>query len=122
MTVQPASLQGERVLVVEDQYLLAKDVCEWLEEAGAEVVGPVPDAQSACALIDEQRVDTAVVDINLGAGPTFQVASKLSERSVPFLFATGYDEATIPAEFRSRPRLEKPFHGSALVRAVQALR
>jgi two-component SAPR family response regulator len=122
VTVDSQSLSGERILVVEDQYLLAKDVCEWLQEAGAQVIGPVSDADSACELIEKHHVDTAVVDINLGEGPSYQVAIKLSERDVPFVFATGYDEPAIPAEFKSRPRLEKPFHGPGLVRAVRALR
>lgn len=122
MTAESLSLSGERVLVVEDQYLLAKDVCEWLQAAGAVVVGPVADAESACELLDRHEVDTAVLDINLGEGPTFQVACKLAERAVPFVFATGYDQNAIPAAFRSKPRLEKPFHGPALVRAIRELR
>lgn len=115
------SLAGLQVLVVEDQYLLAKDVCEWLEEAGAKVVGPVPDSSQACRLIDRENLKAAVVDINLGRGPAFEVASKLAERSVPFLFATGYDRTAIPAEFIDTPRLEKPFKGVDLVQALKAL-
>jgi CheY-like chemotaxis protein len=114
-------LQGRRVLVVEDQYLLATDVCEWLQGAGASVVGPVPDSDQACALIEREALDTAVVDINLGEGPTYDVASRLAERRVPFLFATGYDRGAIPDEFQSRPRLEKPFKGTDLIEAVRAL-
>jgi CheY-like chemotaxis protein len=115
-----APLHSQRVLVVEDQYYLATDICEWLEGAGATVVGPVGNAAKAFAMLDE-GVDTAVVDINLGVGPTFDVAQALSERGVPFLFATGYDAATIPSQFESAPRLEKPFNGSQLVDAVLCL-
>lgn len=114
-------LKGLQVLVVEDQYLLARDVCEWLEQAGARIVGPVPDSERACQLIDREPLKAAVVDINLGKGPAYEVASKLTEHSVPFLFATGYDQAAIPAEFVNTPRLEKPFKGAELVRAVQGL-
>jgi DNA-binding response OmpR family regulator len=110
------------VLVVEDQYLLAADVCDWLKEAGARVVGPVPDTKRACELLDRENVDSAVVDINLGRGPTYEVASRLTDHEVPFLFATGYDQASIPPEFQHTPRLEKPFKGTDLVRAVVALR
>jgi DNA-binding NarL/FixJ family response regulator len=115
------SLAGLHVLVVEDQYLLARDVAEWLEDAGAHVVGPVPDSKQACHLIDHEDLKAAVVDINLGQGPAYEVASKLAERSVPFLFATGYDRAAIPDEFINTPRLEKPFKGADLVEALKAL-
>jgi CheY-like chemotaxis protein len=114
-------LEGRQILVVEDQYLLARDVCEWLESAGAEIVGPAPDSKKACELLDKRTVDSAVVDINLGRGPSYEVASRLYERDVPFVFATGYDQAAIPEEFQSAPRLEKPFKGPDLVQAVRAL-
>lgn len=116
-----APLESRRVLVVEDQYYLASDICEWLEGAGATVVGPVGNAAKAFDILNGQNVDTAVVDINLGLGPTFDLAQALSERGVPFLFATGYDAAAIPAQFESAPRLEKPFNGSELVDALSAL-
>jgi DNA-binding response OmpR family regulator len=114
-------LKGRQVLVVEDQYLLARDVSEWLEEAGAKVFGPVPDIERACQLIDREKLDGAVLDINLGRGATYEVAERLSERSVPFLFATGYDQTAIPEEFQWAPRLEKPFKGPELVLAIQGL-
>jgi DNA-binding response OmpR family regulator len=114
-------LKGLRVLVVEDQYYLATDICDWLNEAGAQVVGPAPNAHVACSLIDAGPIDSAVVDINLGSGPTFTVAQKLAEKHVPFLFATGYDQSVIPAEYRDRPRIEKPFKGPDVTRTVLGL-
>ena len=114
-------LRGLRVLVVEDQYYLATDICDWLRDAGARLVGPAPNARTACELIDAEPFDAAVVDINLGMGPTFTVAQKLAENEVPFLFATGYDQSIIPAEYRDRPRIEKPFKGPDVISAVQAL-
>jgi CheY-like chemotaxis protein len=98
MTTQ-AELAGFYVLVVEDYYYQARDCCEWLRDAGAIVAGPVGDAGDAKDILDRQRVDAAVVDINLGQGPDFQVASHLADKGVPFIFATGYDESVIPAEF-----------------------
>ena len=114
-------LRGLRVLVVEDQYYLAADICEWLREAGAQLVGPASNARTACELIEAEPFDAAVVDINLGMGPTFAVAQKLAENKVPFLFATGYDQSIIPAEYRDRPRIEKPFKGPDVVGAVLGL-
>lgn len=115
-------LAGRRVLVVEDDYFLATDTCQWLVDAGADVIGPTPDADEACSLIAHEKVDNAVVDINLGAGPTYRVASRLTRERVPFLFATGYDSSALPDEFQSVPRIEKPFHGTQLVEAVTALK
>jgi CheY-like chemotaxis protein len=119
---QGQPLDGKRVLVVEDNFILAMDVCHWLEAAGAKVVGPAPDAEEARELLSHQDVDGAVVDINLGQGPTYEIAHNLEERGVPFLFTTGYDRSAIPTVFGSAPRLEKPFRGADLVRAVLGLK
>jgi DNA-binding NarL/FixJ family response regulator len=88
---------------------------------GAAVIGPVGDAKLACNLIRSDAPDSAVVDINLGEGPTFEVASALAERRVPFLFATGYDRAAIPPRFNDAARLEKPIKGNDLIAAVKML-
>jgi DNA-binding response OmpR family regulator len=116
-----APLEFRRILVVEDQYYLATDICDWLADAGAEVLGPARDAEQACDLLEREAVDMAVVDINLGMGPSFKLADELTGRSVPLLFATGYDQAAIPSEFHETPRIEKPFNGRDLVAAIQAL-
>ena len=118
---QGQPLSGKRVLVVEDNYILAMDVCHWLEAAGAEVVGPAPDAEQARELLAQGDVDGAIVDINLGQGPSYEIAHSLAERGVPFLLTTGYDHSAIPPEHRSAPRLEKPFRGSDLVQALVGL-
>lgn len=115
-------LSGRRVLVVEDDYFLATDTCQWLVDAGAEVVGPTPDVQEACGLLDDAPVDSAVVDINLGMGPTYEIARRLNRDRVPFLFATGYDRSALPTQFQDNPRIEKPFHQSDLVKAVITLK
>ena len=117
-----AGLTGFYVLVVEDEYLQAWDCCDWLRDAGAIVAGPVGDAAAARDILDRQRVDAAVVDINLGQGPDFQLASQLTNRGVPFIFATGYDARVVPAGFRQAPLLQKPFEPQDLVAAVGSLR
>jgi DNA-binding response OmpR family regulator len=117
--IENRPLEAHRILVVEDQYYLATDICEWLADAGAKVIGPARDAEQACDLLKSEAIDTAVVDINLGQGATFEIARELSGRRVPFLFATGYDEEAIPAEFKDRARVEKPFRGQQLISAVQ---
>ena len=74
------SLTECRTLLMEDDYYLALDACEWLKEAGADVVGPVASAKQAMTLIEEGPVDAAVLDINLSFGPDFSVARHLREQ------------------------------------------
>ena len=114
-------LEGKRLLLLEDDYYLATDAREWLEEAGAEIVGPAANGRQALSLLSASEVDGAVLDINVGSGPNFDVARELSGRSVPVLFATGYDRSILPPEFQNSPRVEKPFGGAQLVGAVQAM-
>jgi CheY-like chemotaxis protein len=116
-----APLSGRSVLVVEDDYFLARDACEWLQEAGATVVGPVASAEQAHGLMQASLIDLAVLDINLGFGPTYEVATQLRASGVPFLFATGYDEVAIHEDFKDQPRLEKPFSGKQLIKAITDL-
>lgn len=116
------SLQGLRVLVVEDDFYLATDEQSALERAGATVIGPAARAEDALRLVDAEAIDCAVVDINLGEGPSFALAAALQERAIPFLFTTGYDAAAIPDAFGSVERLEKPIEDTELVAAVNRLR
>ncbi len=104
-----AGVTGRRVLVVEDEYLIASDLADWLEEQGAEVLGPVPSVAEATALIKAGPLpDTAVLDINLGTEQVFPVADALQAADVPFVFVTGYDAKLIPARFDSARRCIKP--------------
>lgn len=119
---EASKLDGWRVLVVEDEFYLADDFRKWLENAGAVVAGPTGNVAEAAVILGSEKPDAAVVDINLGYGPTFELASKLRAEGVPFIFATGYDEASIPAQHVNTPRLEKPFGPEQLVRAVSGLR
>lgn len=113
-------LEGLRVLVIEDDYYIATDEQQALQDAGAVVIGPY--AQAADAMASEGPVDCAVVDINLGRGPSFEAAATLRGRSIPFLFTTGYDAGAIPREFADVPRLEKPIREADLVAAIIRMR
>ena len=102
-------LEGCRILVVEDEYLIADDMRGALLDAGAEVLGPVPTVDAAMSLVAaEPRLDAALLDINLGGTMVFDLADTLTSRAVPFVFATGYDDSAIPDRFANVPRLEKP--------------
>lgn len=116
-----ADLSGYRVMVVEDEYYLASDQARALRGAGAEVVGPCPTDAAARSELEAQPPDAAVVDINLGAGPSFKLAEALKDRGVPFVFVTGYDQEAIPAEFEHVERLEKPVQLRQVVNAVARL-
>lgn len=110
------TLEGRRILVVEDDYMIAEDVRHELENAGAIVAGPVPSVGEALRLLDgEPAVDAAVLDVNLGADErSFPIAEALEARAIPFLFATGYNSADIPEEWR-RARIEmKPLRLAAV--------
>jgi DNA-binding response OmpR family regulator len=111
-------LSGRRILVVEDSYLLARDTAEALTAAGAQVVGPFPGEGAAVGAIEDGMLSAAVVDINLGSGPTFAVARSLTDAKVPFLFVTGYDVIDIPVEFQKVRRLDKPINLRGLVTAL----
>lgn len=120
MTVQPPSLEGCCVLVVEDEYLLADEVSRALESAGARVLGPAATVSSAMALLaSSARVDAAVLDVNLGGETVFPVADALRLRHVPFVFCTGYDDWALPASYQGAIRCEKPVAAEALLDALQ---
>src|SRR3954467_14286390 len=90
---QPESLRGRCLLVVEDEYLIAADLTASLESLGVEVIGPAASVEEALALVhnSSDRIDGAVLDINLRNERVYPVADVLIERGVPFVFTTGYD-------------------------------
>ena len=118
----PQRLAGCRILVVEDEYFLADDVARILLRHGVDAVGPVPTRDDALAcLSSEERLDAAVLDINLRGEMSFPVADALAARGVPFVFTTGYEPAAIPSAYRHVPHLEKPFETEALVQVLSDL-
>ena len=116
------SMRGKRILVVEDEYLLADDLRTALQDVGSEVVGPVPDAAGALALIDGPgRIDAALLDINLSGTPAFSVADALVGRGVPIAFITGYDQSAIPDRLANVARLEKPVGVPSILALLEPL-
>lgn len=115
-------LSGRRVLVVEDDYYLASDTAAALRGAGAEVLGPCPDAESTFDLLERAKPTHAVLDLNLGGGgPRFDLAQALQARGVPIIFLTGYDPEAIPVEMADVIRIRKPAAMLAVVEAVSSL-
>jgi len=115
-------LGGRRILIVEDEYFLADDLRQILSEQNVEVLGPVATMAQALAVIhDEQAIDCAVLDVNLGGKAVFPISVALLERKIPFVFATGYGDSQIPDQFSDILRFEKPFVSSALISALEAI-
>jgi CheY-like chemotaxis protein len=112
-------LEGRRLLVVEDEYFLAEDLARRIERAGARVVGPVGTVDDALDLIEgTQRLDGALLDINLRGEMAYPVADALHERGIPFVFTTGYDGTTIPPRYKGVARHEKPVDMARIARAL----
>lgn len=107
----PRLLEGLRILVVEDNLLLAEATRLLLEENGCEVVGPAGRLARGLKLARDEAIaiDGAILDINLHGEMSFPIAEVLSLRGVPFVFVTGYeDRGIVPIAFRSARRLDKP--------------
>ncbi|MGF1627658.1 MAG: response regulator [Alphaproteobacteria bacterium] len=111
---------GKRLLVVEDEYLVATDLACALEAMGVMVVGPAGTVEDALDLVESDggRLDGAVLDINLRGERVYPVADALTARGVPFVFATGYDMATVPETYAQVPRCEKPVDRARLTRLL----
>jgi CheY-like chemotaxis protein len=110
---------GFRILVVEDEIFLAQELYDSLTEAGALVVGPARSVGQALALLDATTdLDGAVLDINLNGETVYPVADLLAKRGVPFVFATAYDQAVVPAPFGSVPHCQKPVDSAKVADAL----
>ena len=104
-----SALEGVRVLIVEDEFLVATLIEDVLKSAGCVVSDPIPRVAEALDAVDHETYDVAVLDINLGGDRIDPVADALCQRNVPFMFVTGYTENALPGELAERPRLCKPF-------------
>jgi len=98
-----------RILIVEDEYYLAADLAEALAERGLDVVGPVGTLEDAVAAVESNRIDHAVLDVNLRGEMSYPIADRLDAAGIPYLIATGYSGQSLPERFRDKPRIEKPF-------------
>lgn len=101
-------LAGRRVLVVEDSPLIAAELWEELEAVGASVVGPAAHLERALDLAAQDKIDAAVLDVDLGDAMSFSVADLLLERSVPIVFTTGFDDGAVRETYGDAPTLIKP--------------
>jgi ActR/RegA family two-component response regulator len=117
---QEPLLRGRRLLIVEDEYLLAIELAGALEEYGAEIAGLAGSVADAQTLIQAQgeELDAAVLDVNLGRDRVYPVVDTLKERGIFFVFVTGYDPWVINDKYSGVPRFEKPVRVVALARLL----
>jgi len=113
-------LSGKRVLIVEDEALVAMLLEDMLAEIGCEVVGSVSRIEEGVASAGTVAADLAVLDVNVAGQPVFPVAEALSARGIPFVFATGYGPAGLPDEWKGRPTVQKPFSLAEVERCLSS--
>ncbi|WVT76711.1 response regulator (plasmid) [Sinorhizobium chiapasense] len=117
-----AILAGRRILVVEDEMLVAMSIEDTLIDAGGEVVGPAPTVGRALGLLqDEAKIDAVVLDMNLQGHSGLPVADACDERSIPFLILSGYGDTALSGTRHAAPILSKPFASAVLVKALTTL-
>ena len=114
----PASVR-RRVLVVEDEILVAMELEALLRQEGWDVLGPVRKVDAALVLIDRQRPDMVLLDLNLQGETTLPIAAALQAQGVPFVILSGYNRSQVDApELRDAPRLSKPIMHHALIKLL----
>jgi CheY-like chemotaxis protein len=112
---------GQRVLVVEDEAIVAVFLEEVLEELGHEVAGIVSRLEEAMARANDRDFDLAILDVHLAGLDVYPFADALASRDIPFIFTTGLDKHVIPEHLRDRPTLQKPFRAEDLSRIIATL-
>jgi len=116
-----SSQDQPRVLVVEDEYLIRMLLEEMLADLGYTVTAAVGSIAEAREHAVNGNFDAAILDVNLDGQEIFPVADMLAERSLPFVFVTGYGERSLPDRYRERPALQKPFQAEQLNAALADL-
>ena len=107
-----------RVLVVEDEILVAMLIEDMLADLGFEVLGPAMRLDAALKMALDESFDVAVLDVNLANEQSFPVAQLLQERGIPFVFATGYGLRGLDERFKEVTTLQKPFEPDQLANAI----
>ncbi len=113
------SLKGKRVLVVEDEAILRLALQDIIGDMGCEVILSSGGLQGALQRARDLPLDLAVLDVNLAGARVDPVADLLADRGIPFIFASGYAEAGLPARHADRPLVEKPYRSDQLQAALR---
>jgi CheY-like chemotaxis protein len=112
-------LTDRKILIVEDEFIIALDLASTFERCGAVVIGPATTLSAALELANASpHIDAAVLDVRLQDDLVFPVADALRRRSIPYVFTTGYGDAAIPESHNDVHRHGKPVDPEAVVRAL----
>jgi len=120
MTAAQLALAGKRVLIVEDELLVALMIEDLLGDYGCSTVGPCGSVEIALRAVRTEALDLAVLDVNLAGERVYPVAEALAERHIPFLFLSGYGEEAIPPGRGDWRVCAKPFRGADLAEMLSA--
>ena len=112
-------LSGYRILIVEDEALIALDISHALRDLHAVVVGSVNNVADARKLVSEVRIDCAVLDVQLGSESVAALIPKLDARHIPRVFMTAVPERDFPEAWTAWPVIEKPMNRADLLRAIE---
>jgi DNA-binding response OmpR family regulator len=113
--MQQKPLSGCRLIILEDDYYQAHDAKQVMESAGAQVLLASAAVADAAPLLDNEMIDAALIDINLGQSLSLDFARELRARAIPFAFLTGYDAAILPDDLADSPCLSKPADSQQIV-------
>ncbi|MEX0760751.1 MAG: response regulator [Tistlia sp.] len=111
-------LVGRRVLIVEDETVVALMIEDMLDDLGYQLAGSLASLEKALEAAQDTDADVALLDVNIGGKEIFPVAERLRQRGIPLIFATGYGNAGLPAAWRDVTVLAKPFVLEDLSRAL----
>lgn len=112
------NLKGSTVLILEDEPIIGLALEDMLSRQGASVLF-ASQIEEAAELIDRERLDSAILDVNVHGTLSYPIAALLADRSVPFIFATGYGDRSHPPEFAAVPTVSKPYSAEDLRKALE---
>jgi DNA-binding response OmpR family regulator len=110
-----------RILIVDDEWLIAEDLAYALRRAGHDVVACVPSVREALVIADREKIDFALLDVQLNNETSYAIADSLTGKGVPFAFLTGYAEGSLPLRFSGVKMLQKPVGNHLLLNILPAV-
>ncbi|MGH6982092.1 MAG: response regulator [Stellaceae bacterium] len=108
-----------RILLVEDEILVATLIESMLAEFGYEIVGPIAHVGKAIEMAQQEVLHAAILDVNIRGQEVYPVAEALTARGIPYIFSTGYGNGGLRASYRNRPTLTKPFLRRDLLHVIE---